>query len=204
MNAPTTDSRARSWFQSVNCDARYGATLLGLVALIVGLNATGEWGRQNLAYERSGLLQLQWWRLLSAHLVHLSWLHALLNCLGMAILWALFAREFSPKRWGWIALLAALCIDAGLWVLRPQIDWYLGASGVLHGAWAAGACAAYRRGDGFGAVLLLLLVIKLIYEQQSGVSIFEADLSLVPAAHLFGALGGLIGAVVPLHKAKPL
>jgi rhomboid family GlyGly-CTERM serine protease len=207
MNAPTTDSRIRSWFRSANCDARYGAALLSLVGLIVALNATGEWGRHSLAYERSGLLRLQWWRLLSAHLVHLSWRHALLNCLGMAILWALFAREFSPARWLWIALLAALCLDAGLWFLQPQIDWYLGASGVLHGAWAAGACAAYRRGEAIGAVLLLLLVIKLIYEQQSGVSIFEGDLSLAPAAHLFGALGGLIGAVVPLHhahNAKPL
>ena len=204
MNAPTTDSRARSWFRSANCDARYGATLLGLIALIVALNAAGEWGRQSLAYERSGLLQLQWWRLLSAHLVHLSWPHALLNCLGIAILWALFAREFSAKRWLWITMLAALSIDAGLWILYPQIDGYLGASGVLHGAWAAGACAAYRRGDAFGALLLLLLVIKLIYENQAGVSIFEGDLPLVPAAHLLGALGGLIGAVVPSHKAKPL
>jgi hypothetical protein len=55
-----------------------------------------------------------------------------------------------------------------------------------------------------GAGLLLLLVVKLVYEQQSGASLFDADLPLVPAAHLFGALGGLIGAVLPRAAAKPL
>ena len=62
----------------------------------------------------------------------------------------------------------------------------------------------YRRGEPVGAGLLLLLVVKLVYEQQYGASLFDADLPLVPAAHLFGALGGLIGAVLPRAAAKPL
>jgi hypothetical protein len=45
-----------------------------------------------------------------------------------------------------------------------------------------------------GTVLVLLLVIKLIYEQHSGASVFAGSLPLVADAHLFGALGGLIGA----------
>ncbi|HEY4973764.1 MAG TPA: hypothetical protein VII41_09155, partial [Steroidobacteraceae bacterium] len=101
-------------------------------------------------------------------------------------------------------LLAATSIDAGLWLLRPAVDWYLGASGVLHGAWAAGACAMYRRGDGIGAALLLLLIVKLVYEQQSGASLFNADLPLVGAAHLYGALGGMLAALLPRAPAKPL
>jgi rhomboid family GlyGly-CTERM serine protease len=116
----------------------------------------------------------------------------------------LFAREFPPRRWLWIGLLAAASIDAGLWFLQPTVDWYLGASGVLHGAWAAGACAMYRRGDGSGAALLLLLIVKLIYEQQSGASLFDGELPLVSAAHLYGTLGGLIGALLPRRPAKPL
>jgi rhomboid family GlyGly-CTERM serine protease len=172
--------------------------------LIVALAATGEWGRALLAYDRGALARYQWWRLLSAHLVHLSWRHALLNCAGLGVLWALFAREFAARRWLWIVTLAALVIDLGLWFLHPSVDWYVGASGVLHGAWAAGAYAAYRRGDGTGAVTMLLLVIKLVYEQQSGSSVFEHDLPLVPAAHLLGALGGLCGALVPRRPAKPL
>jgi rhomboid family GlyGly-CTERM serine protease len=204
MKITRTDSSAQSWFRSANCDARYGAALLAIVLLLLALSAVGDWGRERLQYERGALAHYQWWRLISAHLVHWGWQHALLNCAGLTMLWMLFAREFAPRRWLWIALVTTAAIDAGLWFLRPSIDWYLGASGVLHGGWAAGACAMYRRGDGMGATLLLLLIVKLAYEQQSGASLFEGDLPLVPAAHLFGALGGLLAALLPRAPAKPL
>jgi rhomboid family GlyGly-CTERM serine protease len=204
MNTHRTDSSAQSWFRSANCDARYGAALLATLLLLLLLAASGDWGRSALQYEREALAHYQWWRLLSAHLVHLGWRHAWLNCAGLALLWMLFAREFTPRRWLWIAFLSAASIDAGLWFLRPGVDWYLGASGVLHGTWAAGACAMYRRGDGFGAALLLLLIIKLVYEQQSGASLFDRDLPLVSVAHLYGALGGLIAALLPRVSAKSL
>lgn len=204
MKALRTDSTAQSWFQSANCDARYGAALLSVLALIVAIAATGDWGRDWLGYEREALAHYQWWRLFSAHLAHLNWRHTLFNCAGLILLWALFAREFEPKRWLWILGVAALFIDLGLWWRYPAVQWYLGASGVLHGAWAAGAYAACRRGDGIGAVLMLLLIIKLTYEQCGGHSVFVGDIPLVPAAHLFGALGGLVAVFVPPGGAKPL
>jgi rhomboid family GlyGly-CTERM serine protease len=204
MSVHNTDSSAQSWFRSANFDARYGAALLAVVGIILALAGLGERGRQALSYDRDALAHYQWWRVLSAHLVHLSWRHTLLNCAGLVLLWALFAREFSPWRWLWIVTLAALSIDLGLWFLHPSVLWYVGASGVLHGAWSAGACAAYRRGDGMGALIMLLLVIKLVYEQHSGLSVFEGDLPLEPAAHLFGAVGGLIAAMLPRVATKPL
>jgi rhomboid family GlyGly-CTERM serine protease len=204
MTVHSTDSSAQSWFRSANCDARYGVALLVVVGVILALAALGESGRQALSYDRDALGHFQLWRAVSAHLVHLSWRHTLLNCAGLVVLWALFAREFTPGRWVWILACAALSIDLGLWFLHPNVLWYVGASGVLHGAWSAGACAAYRRGDGMGAVIMLLLVVKLAYEQQSGLSVFEGDFPLEPAAHLLGAVGGLIGAVVPRAATKPL
>ncbi len=208
MKASESDSLPQSWFRSAfrsaNCDARYGVVLLGLVALILGLAATGEWGREALRYERGALYAHQWWRLVTAHLVHLSFEHALLNTAGLVLLWSLFARDFSPRRWLWIVALSIATIDAGLWFLRPGVDWYLGASGVLHGVLAAGACAMYRRGEATGAVLLLLLVVKLIYEQQSGASLFLGGIPLVADAHLFGTLGGLTASFVPRPQVKRL
>lgn len=197
MKATRSDSAPAGWFRSANCDGRYGIALLVPVLLMLALAATGERGRQVLRYDRQGLAAFQWWRLLSAHLVHLGWQHALLNTLGLILLWLLFARDFSPRRWLWILALSVATIDAGLWFLRPAVQWYLGASGVLHGALAAGACAMYRRGEGMGALLLLALVVKLLYEQQLGGSLFLHGLPLVADAHVFGALGGLIGAFTP-------
>ncbi len=209
MNPSGSDRGAHSWFRtawarSANCDARYGAALLAALALILALSAAGDSVRAALRYERAGIADYQWWRLLSAHWVHLGWRHAGLNCAALALLWVLFAREFSPRRWLWIVLVSSAAVDAGLWVLRPSVDWYLGASGVLHGAFAAGASAWYRRGEGLGALLLLLLIVKLAYEQHAPAGLFEPDLPLVPEAHLLGALGGLIAAFVPRRSSKPL
>jgi rhomboid family GlyGly-CTERM serine protease len=208
MNTTGTDSGSQSWFRSANCDGSYGVALLAVLAVMVGLCASGQRGRELLCYERQGLAHAQWWRLLSAHWIHLNLAHAVLNGAGLTLLWVLLAREFPPRRWAAILLGSAIAIDAGLWFLRPAVEWYMGASGVLHGALAAGAAALYRRGEGLGAALLLLLIVKLIYEQHSGTSVFASALPLVPDAHLFGALGGLSGALIsarlPQRGSKPL
>jgi rhomboid family GlyGly-CTERM serine protease len=188
-----TDHSAHSWFRSANCDRGYGATLCAALAVILGVAATGDAGRSALRYERTALAHYQWWRLVTAHLVHLSLWHALLDSAGLVLMWMLFAREFSPRRWLVILLCSAAAIDAGLWFLSPEVDWYLGASGVLHGALAAGAVAWYRRADAMGAALVVLLVAKLIYEHLHGTSVLAQGLPLVPQAHLYGALGGLAG-----------
>jgi|SRR5579862_1552777 len=202
MKVVRSDNLSQSWFRSANCDARYGAALLATLLLLLALGATGQTGREMLRYERGALANFQWWRLVSAHLVHLSWEHLLLNCAGLVLLWALFAREYSPRRWLWIITASVVVIDAGLWFFRPGVDWYLGASGVLHGVLAAGAFALYRRGEAMGAVLLLLLMVKLVYEQQAGSSLFAGDLPLVPDAHVLGVLGGLTAAFLPRPRVQ--
>ncbi len=40
--------------------------------------------------------QGQLWRLLTGHFVHLGLEHAALNCLGLVLMWALFARDYTP------------------------------------------------------------------------------------------------------------
>ncbi len=54
---------------------------------------------------------------------------------------ALFAREFDLR--GWIVILVAstVAVDLGFLVFEPQLEWYVGFSGVLHGLMAAGLCA---------------------------------------------------------------
>jgi rhomboid family GlyGly-CTERM serine protease len=177
---------------SLNCDGRHGIALAALW-LVLLLPVSGGVGlRDALRYQRDAVLGGELWRLVTAHLVHLDFAHALLNAVAATLLWALFARDLRPWQWCAVALAAAAAIDAGLLLWQPQLQWYVGASGVLHGAMAAGTLAQLRRRDPVSLVLALFLIAKLSYEQFVGALPFEAQGSVVVSAHLYGALGGLL------------
>jgi rhomboid family GlyGly-CTERM serine protease len=180
---------------SLNCDGRYGVGLLLLWLSLLLPVAGGTGLRDALRYERGAVLGGEPWRLLTAHLVHLDLVHALLNTVGATLMWALFAREFRARHWLWIVLGSALVIDAGFLFAAPQLRWYVGASGVLHGVMAAGTLAQLRRGDPVSVLLLLFLLGKLGWEQLVGPLPFEDPGTVVVDAHAFGALGGALTAL---------
>lgn len=180
----------RAILASLNCDGRRGLALGAIGAGLLTLTAGGEGARELLRYERAGLARGQWWRAVTAHLVHLDLRHALLNCGGLVLVWALFAPDYSPRRWLIVVLAAAAAIDAGLWFGDSTVQWYVGSSGVLHGAMAAGALAHLRRGEREGWALAALLAAKLIYEHLAGALPFSGADPVVVDAHLYGVLGG--------------
>jgi rhomboid family GlyGly-CTERM serine protease len=206
------DRGAHNWFRSEFGDTRglrNRLTLLLLPALVMTLaQAGGDTLRATLRYERAALATGQAWRLLSAHIVHLGALHLLFNLAGLALLWLLFAREYRAPQWLAILLCTMLAVDAGLWFGSPQVIWYVGASGVLHGLWAAGGWAQWRRAVLPSALPLLALLLKLIIENLRGGSVVLGDLPVVLQAHVYGALGGLIlplmWQVAGLRRARPL
>ena len=183
---------AVSWRRSLNCDGFYGAALLAGLALLLACAAGGERTLLALRYERSAIAAGEWWRLLGAHLVHLGWLHLLLDALALCLLWALYARAFSVRAWLLVCSGAIVAIDAGLWWLSPAVQWYAGISGLLHGIWAAGAVQAARRREFAGWLLLLALALKLLREYQLGAGVLIAALPVVTQAHRYGALGALL------------
>jgi len=188
--------------RSLNCDGRRGVALLVVCLLVLLLTLSGEAGRTLLRYERGALAAGEWWRLLSAHLIHLDLRHALLNVLGLALVWALFARDYSPKAWLAILLGSIAAIDAGLWLRDSTVQWYVGSSGALHGALAAGALAHVRRGERDGWLLVGLLATKLLYEQTVGALPFSGSDPVVVDAHLYGVAGG--AAVAAFLSPRPV
>ena len=160
-----------------------------------------------LEYRRA-MLASEPWRLLTGHFVHVNWRHAILNALAWVALARLYAPELGP--WRQAALLASSALATGL-ALRlaaPEIAWYRGLSGALHGLFAAGAVrwlarpADHDRSEPrrrlWPALLLAALWGKVLAE-QSGVRIANENwlgFAVVTRAHLFGAAGGtLIGAL---------
>jgi len=165
-----------------------------LIALTCFLLALGGedvrlWGR----YDRTGLADGEWWRLLTGHLVHLGWGHLWPNLAALALIGALLERTFRPRDWIVVGLASAVAIDAGLYALDPDVDWYVGLSGVLHGYLAGGSLLAMWNGDRIGALLAIGVAIKLVFEQKVGPVPFTASAvggPVVVAAHLYGAAGG--------------
>jgi rhomboid family GlyGly-CTERM serine protease len=176
--------------RSLNCDGRRGLALLGGVALLLLGTLGGEGARTLLRYDRLALAHGQFWRLITAHGVHLDLHHALLNSCGLALLWALFQRDYSARQWLAILLGAAAAIDAGLWLCDSTVEWYVGSSGVLHGVMAAGALANLRRGAGLGWLLGAALLVKLAYEHWVGALPLSGEDPVITSAHLYGVAGG--------------
>jgi rhomboid family GlyGly-CTERM serine protease len=203
MNAELPAKGLSGLLQSLNADRAYGLALLLTLALLLLPELDGEAARQAMSYQRGGVAQGQWWRLLSAHFVHLDLEHAALNSLGALLMWALFARDYSPLRWLAIYLGAALAVSIGLWFLNPEIAWYVGASGALHGVMTAGTLAHLRRGDLDGWILAVFIILKLGYEQFSGALPFAGSPDTVVDAHLYGAVGGVVLALGLRPRSQP-
>jgi rhomboid family GlyGly-CTERM serine protease len=153
--------------------------------LVLGL---GDSVGQLLRYDRSAIAAGGWWRLLTAHLVHLDVHHLILNELGLVLMWSLFAQDYDAVEWCVIVLAGALAISSGLWWLSPQVSWYVGASGVLHSVMAAGAAKHLLERSWDRWILMVGLSIKLAWEQWGG----HHEPMIVVDAHLYGALCGFV------------
>ncbi len=175
------------------------------IVLALGDDALRELGR----FEREGLITGEVWRLVTGHLVHLGWPHLWMNLAALAILVVLFERQLVAWDWLGIGLAAALSIDAGLWWFESDLDWYVGLSGVLHGLMLAGGLRLVFERMPLGIPIVLSVVAKLAWEQVAGPLPFSEATAggvVVIAAHLYGAVGGLVWfalATVIRRRARP-
>jgi rhomboid family GlyGly-CTERM serine protease len=204
MNASRQRERLHRLAKSLNCDGWRGALLLLVCVTLLIIQSGGSAAESALRYDRDALAAGQWWRLLSAHVIHLGYEHALLDTAGLALMWALFARDYSWGGWLLILGLSVAGIDAGLWLLSSTTLWYVGSSGVLHGVLAAGTVAHLRARQPDGWVLALFLVGKLVYEQSAGALPLTAGGAVIVDAHLYGAVAGALAALLLRGVAKPV
>jgi rhomboid family GlyGly-CTERM serine protease len=172
---------------------------LGL-PLAIGLGAAlaelgGDSLRLALRYERDGLAGGEIWRLVTGHLVHLGPAHAAMNLVALAVMAFLFGRLLTRLDWCLASLASALVIDAGLYWLSPEIEWYVGLSGVLHGYWAAACVRAFAEKRREAWALTALILLKLGYETFAGPVPLSGQVTagpVVAVAHLYGATGGAL------------
>ncbi len=170
----------------------------GIVVLVaLALMLSGDSGRDWLRFDRGGVVAGEVWRLLSGHFVHLGISHTLLNLAGLILVWFLVGRAFAWQQWLLVMASSIAAIDLGLWFGSPQLEWYVGLSGLLHGMLAAGIVAGLA--DRHVEALILAIVVsgKLVWEQFAGPlpgSEATSGGAVIVDAHLYGVIGGTLAA----------
>lgn len=168
---------------------------LVLFAVAAALEFWGQPAREWLRYDREAIADGEIWRLLSGHIVHLGWSHLVLNGAGLLLIACLVAGHFSRRQWLAISLATIVGMDLGFWYLQPQLSWYVGLSGLLHGLLAAGTVSGLHRRQAEFWIIAAFLLGKLIYEQLLGPlpgSEASSGGNVVVVAHLYGALSGAL------------
>lgn len=146
------------------------------------------------AYERQKIEQNEWWRIISAHLLHTNFNHMLLNLGGLWLLWALHGQYYTNKTLMSV-LFIGLGTSIGLYYFATGLTWYVGLSGTLHGLFIMGAYFDVKHKMLSGWLLLFGVIAKVIHEQIFGASQDIATLinaNVAIDAHLYGLLMGLV------------
>ena len=192
MTARPSLSVVRDALASLNATGTRGIVLAALVLLIGAPELLGgEALRVAGRFERAAIADGEVWRLLTGHFVHLDRAHALANAAGAVLIWALVGTAFSAGRWLAVVAFSIVGTSIGLWFVQPELGWYVGASGFLHGLLVAGALRNAFASEPLSRVVLGVVAVKLLWEQFVGPMSTTGDgVSVVVDAHLFGALSG--------------
>lgn len=163
-------------------------------------------------YDRAAILSGQAWRLVSAHFVHLNTPHLFFNVCGLFLLAELIWAGLPVSHGLGLIGTTSVGISLLLWWQHPELQWYAGLSGVLHGLWAGCALTgllfvptqstSQTAAVGWTGMLrnhyaywigLLLLIMKLLIEWRHGAPVSTEKIigaPVVTVAHLYGAVIG--------------
>ena len=174
-----------------------------IAAICIAIGFSGESISEILRYDAVAIKQGEAWRIISAHFVHLSLSHLWLNLAGLALVFAFFASCISIKYWLFSLAVNAIGISLLIYFLNPEIIWYVGLSGVLHGLFVLGGIAdiQHRKWEGIGFTVIILS--KVIYEQISGPLPGSEEAAGGPVlvdAHFYGAVIGLFLSTPLIYK----
>lgn len=171
-----------------------------------GLQFSASVVMQALRYQRQEIWAGQWWRLISGHFLHLSWAHWAMNIAALWVMMSLWGQRLPAYHiqiiyWGCV-------VGTGLSLLwwSPQLSWYVGFSGVLHGL-LVGLLLLHWHRVGWSVEIVLLVGVwaKIGWEQALGPLPGSESLAGGPVivdAHFFGALwGGALGLMLVLLDA---
>lgn len=156
--------------------------------VMLGLQLIGpEWFRFQSDWFASGEI----WRVISAHWVHVGWMHLGLNAAGLMICVSITAPGWSKRQWLLVTLSMALGISLLFTWRNPEINWYVGFSGVLFGLYFLAAVEMFARDRLIATLVVVAIVGKVMIEQFSSFDLTSAELIGAPVlvdAHFYGVI----------------
>ncbi|MEM6985074.1 MAG: rhombosortase [Pseudomonadota bacterium] len=170
-----------------------------LAALSAVLQFTGQ--RDLWQFDRAAIDGGAWWLLFTGNLVHLNTGHLALNLLGLSVIVLLVWHHLRTPQWLACFAISAAAVGVGLYLRDPELSYYVGLSGVLHGLLLAGIIIDVAKDPRGGWILLAAIVAKLGWEQWHGAvpgSEWAAGGTVVVNSHLYGAVAGAVVGVVIL------
>lgn len=162
-----------------------------------------------LEFNRTEIFAGQIWRLWSGHLVHVNYMHLLLNGLAGLALYILFfplnkslqpleksaqaAINFYCIEFLTVLALSCLLISLGLLFFFPEIIWYRGLSGGLHALFAYFALRRVSMGKRWFWLAFAAVWLKAYAESRgatTGTAELMGDMRIIVEAHLLGVIAG--------------
>ncbi len=166
-------------------DWRYVGAVIPFMALLQLI------GPELLRYQSDWSESGEFWRVLSAHWVHVGWMHWLLNSLGLVIMAGLTTPGWRIRRWLFNTITLALGISILTTLFNPEIDNYAGHSGVLYGLFILGATSLFRY-DRLIAILVAGAVFGKVCMEQFQFYDFNTSgligARVIVDSHLYGTL----------------
>jgi len=175
-------------------DRRSLFSLFGIIGIVLIAQIGHDTWISLLEYRRNAILEGEVWRALSGHLMHLGWTHTLLNLLGLVLISRIFRPVWPGFSLLWAVLALSILSSIFLLLSAPQLLYYVGLSGVLHGLMAQALIRDDSFPRGLRVLVLLGLIAKVIWE-QSGFYDGAAMAGLINGpvavqAHLAGLVAG--------------
>ncbi len=149
-----------------------------------------------LSLEAAKVSSGEYWRLLTANLVHFGWAHTLMNIAAFLLCSFAFFSDTSLKKYSILLLWCCLGVGIGVFLFSPEYSPYAGLSGAIHGLIIVGLVQTRAYPLWIKASGLALLAGKLIQENLPGYTATDLQ-ELIPAAiavesHVYGAIAGVL------------
>jgi rhomboid family GlyGly-CTERM serine protease len=149
-------------------------------------------------YDRTAILQGEIWRLFSSHLVHFSNLHLFYNLVSFGIA-GLIIEHQGYRDYALLCLLMAFFISVFLIILKPDMQYYGGLSGLAYGSIYYIALFGLNESPAWRLICIVtifLLPLKIILEIYLGESILpylgQQNFTAMPLSHIIGCLVALL------------